>query len=459
MSKNREMTFKGAVAILALALAILLIGVIVMGLDPHVPILINIGIVMAVSRCLGVPWGDMVDYMIGFLGRNISVVVIIMLVGVVVGSFMTCGTVPLVIYYGLKIMSAKWFLVCAMLVCFVMGLLTGSSFTTVGTIGVAFMGVGISLGIPVGVTAGAIITGALTGDKHSPLGAATNLAAAVSGVSVYETEACTRYTTLPTLALAAAVFTAFGSRYSSAGADTQQVDAIIAGLQANYDLSPLMLIPIILLFVLVLMKIPAIPTLIFSSLVGVIFSVVFQGVSLADSFLFMERGYVAETGVELLDPLLSRGGLLSMASTIMLIVLGLSLAGALEKLSVMALVTEKLSARMNGRFSVMTGSFFMSFLLTCFSGDCHMAIVLTANSMKKCFEKVGVHPAVMSRCINDGSCGLFGTIPWCIGGVYFAGVLGVPVAEFAPFYLIGFGTVIFTVLSALTGIGARKAER
>ena len=456
---KRQMTFPAAVAILAAVIAILLTGIIVLGLDPHIPILINIGLVLCIGRFVGISWTDMIDEMVKFLGNNISGVMVILMVGVVVGSFMTCGTVPLVIYYGLKILSAKWFLLMTVLLCFVMALLTGSSFTTASTIGVAFMGVGISLGIPPAVVAGAIISGAVCGDKHSPLSAITNLSATLSDVTVYDTERSLRYTTIPTLVLVAAAFTVMGFRYSSAVADTTQVEQIMAGLEAHYNLTPLAVIPLAFLLLLIILKIPAFPAMILSSLVGTVFSVILQHVPLVDCFNYMESGYVAETGVEILDKLLSRGGLFSMASVVTLIMLGLNLAGGLSKLSVMEIVTEKIGSKLKSRFSVLVGTFVIAFLLTCLGGDCHMASVLTADSMKKCFEKLGIDTVVMSRCLVDGSCAMFGIIPWCIGGLFFAGTLGVSVAEFTPYYFVGAGTLIFTIICAATGIGVKYVKK
>ena len=455
---KKQMTFPAALAILIAAIAILLVGIIVLGLDPHIPILINLALIFCVGRYMGVDWSDMIASMMKSLGDNISGVMVIMMVGVVVGSFMTCGTVPLVIYYGLKVMSAKWFLLWAVLICFVVALLTGSSFTAASTVGVAFMGVGISLGIPPAVVAGAIISGALTGDKHSPLSAITNLSSSLSDVTVYDTEKSLRYTTIPTLILVIAGFTALGFRYSSAMADTTQVQEIMAGLEGHYNLSPLAVIPLAFLLLLIILKVPAFPALILSSLVGTVFSVLLQHVSLVECFDYMKSGYVAETGVDILDQLLSRGGLFSMVSVVTLIMLGLCLAGGLSKLSIMEVVTEKVSSRMNSRFSVMIGTFVISFLLTCMSGDCHVASVLTANSMKKSFQRLGIDTVVMSRCMVDGSCAMFGIIPWCIGGLFFAGALGVTVAEFTPYYFIGVGTVLFTLISALTGIGVKMVK-
>ena len=452
---ERKLSFPEAALTLAVTVAVMFIGIIGLGLDPYLPLLIDIGVILCAGRIKGFSWGEMVGSMMEFLGNNTGTIGVILIIGVVIGSFMTCGAVPFVIYYGLKLMSVKWFFVCAVLMCFVMALLTGSSFTSVSTLGVAFMGVGMSLGIPPAMAAGAIISAALAGDKHSPLSAVQNLAAPLCGVTVYESEKCTRYTTLPTLAFIAAAFTIMGSKYSSSAADTTQVDRIMEGIAEHYNLSPLTVLPLLLLLVLVILKIPAFPTLIISSLVGVAFSMAVQHESLIDCLQYLQTGYVADTGVELLDTLLTRGGLFSMTSVVILIMLGLSLAGGMSRLQVMAILMERISSALRSRFSVLFGTFVMSFLLVLISSDTYMAMVLTVESMKKCFERAGIHPVVMSRCIIDGGCSMCGAIPWCVAGMFFAETLGVPVLEFIPYYLLGVGTVVFTLISAATGIGVK----
>ncbi len=210
----------------------------------------------------------------------VGVFLTILMVGVVVGTWTMCGTVPVVIYYGLMLFSPQWFLISIMVLCFVMAFVTGSSWTTAGTIGVAFMGVGISLGIPVGLTAGCIISGAMCGDKQSPLGAATNLTAAISKVDLYETLHSLVYVTIPSIVGCGIIYTVLGFRYAEASADTSQVTKIMNGLAEAFHLSPILLLPIIVLLVLIFLKIPTVPTLIAASLCGVALSVLYQGNSL-----------------------------------------------------------------------------------------------------------------------------------------------------------------------------------
>lgn len=445
-----------ALGVLMVNIFVLLAGVVFLKLEPHVPILVNIGIVLCFGILRGIPWEELIAGMHKTVADSVGVFLTILMVGVVVGTWTMCGTVPVVIYYGLLLFSPQWFLISIMVLCFVMAFVTGSSWTTAGTIGVAFMGVGISLGIPVGLTAGCIISGAMCGDKQSPLGAATNLTAAISKVDLYETLHSLAYVTVPSIVGCGIIYTVLGFRYSKVSADTSQVTEIMEGLAETFRLSPVLILPIILLLVLIFLKIPTVPTLITAALCGVVLSVIYQGNSLSASLASMYSGYVSHTGIELLDTLLTRGGLMAMASTILLIILALALAGCLERTEIMSSVVSKISGILQKRFSVITASYIMSTVLGFFSADCHMAIVLTSNAMGSRFDRLGIHKCVLARTVHDGATGLAPLVPWTTAGVYFSATLGVVTAEYVPFYMLALTMTAATLLFAATGLGVRK---
>lgn len=245
---------------------------------------------------------------------------------------------------------------------------------------------------------------------------------------------------------------------SYAGADTSQVNAIMNGLDQAFALSPILLLPIIVLLVLILLKVPTVPTLIIASLCGVALSIFQQGNSLSDSFTSMYSGYVSNTGIELLDTLLTRGGLMAMSSTILLIILALALAGCLERTNVMNALISSIGKFLHKRFSLITASYLISGILGCFSADCHMAIVLTSNAMGDRFDELGIHKCVLARTVHDSATGLSPLVPWSTAGVYFSATLGVSVASFAPFYMLAFTMTVATLFFAATGIAVRKSN-
>lgn len=458
MKTEKNPSFLLALGVLTINIVVLLVGVVVFKLEPHVPILINIGIVLAFGLTLNISWPELIAGMHKTVAESVGVLLTVLMVGVVVGTWTMCGTVPAVIYYGLMIFSPQWFLISILLLCFVMAFVTGSSWTTAGTIGVAFMGVGISLGIPAGITAGCIISGALCGDLQSPLGAATNLTASISKVDLYETLHSLVYITIPTLIGSGVIFTILGFKYSGANADTAQVARIMDGLNATFNLGPILLLPVVVLLAMIFMKIPTVPTLITASVCGVVLSILCQGNPVAASLNSMYSGYVSNTGIELLDKLLTRGGLMAMASTVLLIVFALALAGCLERTKVMIAVVDKISAVLQKRFSVITVSYIMSTVLGFFSADCHMAIVLTSNALREKFDQLGIHRCVLARTIHDGATGLAPLVPWTTAGVYLSATLGVSVGEYIPYFMLGSVMTVVTLFYAATGLCVRKAD-
>lgn len=450
---EKETSFAKALLVLGINVVTLMLGVVVLGLEPHVPILINIGIVLLFGRKLKITWDELIAGMYKTLAESVGVLLTVLMVGVVVGTWTMCGTVPTVIYYGLLIFSPKWFLLSILLLCFAMAFVTGSSWTTAGTIGVAFMGVGISLGIPAGITAGCIISGALCGDLQSPLGAATNLTASVSKADLYETLKSLALITIPTIIMCGIFFTFIGFEYGDIGADTKQVTEIMQGIMSEFYISPVMLIPIAVLFSMILLKIPTVPTLITASVSGIFLSAILQGNSLKLSFMSMYSGYLSDTGIELLDKLLTRGGLMSMSSTVLLIIFALALAGCLERTKVMIAVVEKISSILKQRFSLIVTSYAISTILGFFSADCHMAIVLSSNAMQEKYDEIGIKRTVLARTVHDGATGLAPLIPWTTAGVYMSSTLGASVGEYLPYFALGYIMTVVTLLSAFTGRG------
>ena len=172
----------------------------------------------------------------------------------------------------------------------------------------------------------------------------------------------------------------------------------------------------------------------------------------------MYAGYVSDTGIELLDTLLTRGGLMAMASTILLIILALALAGCLERTAIMTSVVSKISGILQKRFSVITASYVMSTVLGFFSADCHMAIVLTSNAMGRRFDELGIHKCVLARTVHDGATGLAPLVPWTTAGVYFSATLGVAAAEYVPYYMLALTMTAATLFFAATGMTIRYSK-
>ena len=288
------------------------------GGDPHIPILVTTAIASIVAIRAGYKWKDIEDGIIDGIKMSMQAILILMIVGMLIGVWILSGVVPTMIYYGLKLLSPGIFLIATCLICCVVSLATGSSWTTAGTIGVALIGVGMGLGIPLPMVAGAIISGAYFGDKMSPLSDTTNLAPAAAGSNLFDHVKHMIYTTAPSLTIALILYGILGARYAGKELDVAGINEMLEGLSAQFAINPLLFIPPLVVILMVAFKVPAIPGLIGGVVLGGVFAAIFQGAGLSAIIEASHYGFVSETGMEAIDELLSGGGLDSMMWTVSL---------------------------------------------------------------------------------------------------------------------------------------------
>ncbi|MFW5739013.1 MAG: Na+/H+ antiporter NhaC family protein, partial [Myxococcota bacterium] len=299
-------------------------------LTTHVPLVLATVVASAVSLTLGQRWRHIEDGMVKGITLALRACVILLVIGLLVGSWIQAGIVPSMVYYGLKLLSPSVFLVASCAICAVVSLATGSSWSTAATVGIALMGVGEGLGLPKPMIAGAIISGAYFGDKLSPLSDTTNLAPAMAGANLFEHIRHMLYTTVPSLLLALVLFAFLG--HGQGGAlDTSQINGILAALDKGYTISWLLLLPPLLIIVMVVKKVPALPALMGGYGIGAVLAAAVQHRSVGEVLAVSYAGAQVATGHELVDKLLSRGGLSSMFSTVVLIICALSFGGVMER--------------------------------------------------------------------------------------------------------------------------------
>ncbi len=456
VNEERSATFKEALIMIFLVIAILLIGIIGVGLDAQVPILLSSCALMVYGKCiLKIRWSDLRDSMTESVSTAIEVMVIILLIGCTVGSWISSGTVPMIIYYGLKIFSVRFFWVSILLICAIMSMVTGSSWTTMGTVGVAFMGVSAGLGLDSAITAGAIVCGAYFGDKMSPLSDTTNFAAAVGGTDLYKHVKSMIYTTGPALVVTAIIFLFMGNNISGTG-DMDTINSILSGLSGAFHFNFILLLPMILMIVCMIIKFPAIPTLVGCSVIGAICTIFVQGDSVKNALTYLYSGFVGNTGNEMIDKLLTRGGMSSMYYTVALMIMSLMMAGLLQRTGVMS----ALVIRISGITKKVQGLIFIQlitgFVLSYIAADPYLAMLLPANAYGQKYDELGIDRCVMSRTLEDSGTLICPMVPWGSNGVYAASALGVATVSYLPYYFMGFITPIFSLICAFTGIGIMK---
>lgn len=424
-------------ALIPIAFLMLFLGVSIFkfGSSPHVPLVggtIIAGLV-AVYK-LGYEWQELEESMFSSIKMAMQAILIIMIIGILIGTWIISGVVPAMIYWGLEILSPSIFLVATTLICSVVSLATGSSWSTMGTVGVALLGIGQGLGIPNGLIAGAIISGSYFGDKLSPLSETTNLAPAMAGTDIFQHIKYMLYSTIPTLVICLILYGIIGMRYAGQDLDMSQINIIRETLAASFNtLSPILFIPPVVVIGLVIFKVPAIPGLIVGAVLGFIFAIVFQGASVGDILSAAQDGYVSTTGVVAVDDLLSKGGLMGMMSTVSMTICALALGGILEKTGMLEVIASSILKLAKGVFGTVACTMITCAMTNAVAGEQYLSIVIPGRMFKDEYAKRGLHPKMLSRALEDSGTLTSALIPWNTCGAYIYGTLGVSAFTYLPY--------------------------
>ncbi|HUT77561.1 MAG TPA: Na+/H+ antiporter NhaC family protein, partial [Polyangia bacterium] len=345
------------------------------GLTTHVPLILSTVVASLVALALGYRWKDVERGMVDGIGLALNAILILLVIGILVSTWIQAGIVPAMIAYGLDLLSPAVFPAAACLICCLVSLATGSSWSTAATVGIALIGIGEGLGLPRPMVAGAIISGAYFGDKMSPLSDTTNLAPAMAGAELFEHIRHMVYTTGPALVIALVAFAVMG--HGRAGElDTAAVDGILTAIHGNFTIHPLLLVPPLLVIAMVVLRLPALPALIGGSLIGAVIGAAVQGTGAGEILGAAWSGVAVETGSGLVDGLLSRGGMESMLSTVALIICALSFGGVMERAGMLAAIAGAILRLARG-----TGGLIAATLATCtamnvLASDQYLAIVV-----------------------------------------------------------------------------------
>lgn len=431
----------------------IVISIAIFGLSPHIPMLIGVAVASAVALYCGHSWDIVQHGMIRGITHALPSIIILMLVGILIGVWILGGVVPTLVYYGLQIFSPKIFLFASAVICAIASSATGTSWGTTGTIGVALMGVGAGLGIPLPMVAGAVLSGSYFGDKMSPLSDTTNMAPAMVGVGLYTHIRHMMPTTAVSFGLALLGYLAMGHFYvPHAGAeDTSRIDAIVTLLQDKFTIHPLLLLPPVIVMVLSFRKIPAIPGIAAGAVTGLICAMFVQGADYPTTIGAAMSGFVSETGNADVDSLLSRGGLDSMGFTISLIIVAMMFGGVMQATGQIQVIANRILS-----FANSTGSLILTTALTAIGSnfllcDQYMSLVMTGRMYATAYRERGLAPENLSRVTEDAGTVTDPLVPWGSGGAYQTATLGVPTLVYAPFALFCWFSPLVTILFGYMG--------
>ncbi len=426
----------------------------------HLPLLLAAAIAAVIGLRLGHRWIDLERGIIEGIAIGLKAILILMVVGMLIGTWIASGIVPILIFHGLKILHPSFFLVAACVICCIVSISTGSSWTTVGTVGIALVGVGQGLGVPLPMVAGAIVSGAYFGDKLSPLSDTTNLAPAVAGSELFEHVRYMLYTTIPSLVIALAIYAMLG--WSSAGREAineENVTLIRRTLSGNFNLNPVLLLPPLLVILMVTFRLPALPSLLGGVLLGGILAVTVQGAALKEVLAAAQTGFKAQTEVGPVDELLTRGGLESMMPTVSLILCALTFGGVMER-------TGLLGALANGilRLARGVGGLVSATVVTCLgmnvlAPDQYLSIIVPGRMYREAYERQGLHPKLLSRTLEDSGTLSSPLVPWNTCGAFMSTTLGVSALAYLPYAFLNLLNPIIAIIIAFAGWKIARASQ
>jgi NhaC family Na+:H+ antiporter len=418
-----------------------------------------------------VSYDDMLEAVVDNVKSTGSAIFILLMVGALAGTWLISGIIPTMIYYGLQILNPTFFLVAALLISSIISLATGSSWTTTATIGIALMGIGKAMGLPLGMIAGAVLSGAYFGDKMSPLSDTTNLAPAMAGTDVFTHVKYMAYTTIPTFVITFVIFLILGFNYSSN--QMEDTSALLVSIKNTFTISPMLFIVPIVVIGLILKKAKPLTALFIGTLLAGIFAVIFQPdivmkISGNDTFSFntaykgvmnaMTGSVYIPSGNEILDQneLFSSGGMKGMLSTIWLILCAMFFGGIMQEIGALQKISDSLLKVASSTFGL-----FASTTATCifFNGtasDQYLAIVVPGKMYQKAFQDKGLAPENLSRTLEDAGTVTSILFPWNTGGAYQSKTLGVSTYDYVFYAFFNLISPIMTLIYAYFNIKIRK---
>lgn len=388
----------------------------------------------------------------------VPTVCLLMAIGVMIGTWLQSGTIATIIVGGLRLIDPTWLLPLTLLFCAVLSLVTGTSYGSVGSAGVAMMAIGNAMGIHPGMVAGAVICGSMFGDKISPLSDTTNLAPAVAGAKLGNHVRSMLWTTLPPFLISLILFTILGIRQTSGDYSAGDLNLYIEALNGEFQLGFVTLIPAVLIIVLLLLKVDAIVALGISAVAAGAVSVFWQGASLQSVIQVAYNGY--STGIEngILQTILNRGGMSSMLQYVAIICFAVGMGGMLEKLGVLENILEMIMSHIRSDGTLILATLLVGYVVSLISCSQPMAHVLTGRLMAPLFRERKIAPEILSRCLEDAGTLAGPMIPWHGYCVYMSGTLGVAWAAFFPYLFLLYLTPFFSVFYGFTGISIKHVS-
>jgi NhaC family Na+:H+ antiporter len=446
----------------ALATVLLVAGVVILGIwlqsglqGVLLPLTLAVGVLGSLSLYLRLPWLHFQSGILSGVGSVSIACLILLLIGALVGVWILGGIIPTLIYYGLQVISPSFFLPTTFLVCLIMSMVTGTAYGTIGTVGVVLIGVQTGFGLGAPITAGAILSGAYFGDKMSPLSDTTNIAAAVGEADLFRHIRSMMFTTLPAAILTFALFWVVGGTPDHLSGE--QLGTMQDGLNLGWNIHGLHFIPLILMLMMALKRMPTLMLLFLNVLLGSLWAMVFQKASLGEVFVAATTSFESRTGIQSVDRVLSRGGMESMETVIILVLIAGALGGALRATGVLETLVNGIVTWIRSSGTLIAAVLISCYVVILFTGNQALSLILVGQMFLPVFKKQGIDSTVLTRSLEDSGTLSAPLVPWGVAGGFCSQMLGIPTVRYFPYVWLAFTVPVFSLILGYTGIGVWKA--
>lgn len=414
---------------------------------------------------LGYGWEEFQSAIIEKIAKALPATLILWSVGFLIGSWMFSGTVPMIIYYGVQIVNPKFLLVTAFIISALISTVTGTSWGSAGTIGVALMGIAGGLGVSLPATAGAVVAGAYFGDKMSPLSDTTNLAPIAAGSELYEHIQHMLYTTVPAAIVSIIVYTIVGFGSSGELTTPENVKTLLTQLSSMFNWNIILIFPVFIIIFGSLKKWPTIPTMLGTSLFSILLGFFIQNFSLQNGFISLISGfnvnmtYYDAAISEDVYQLINRGGVASVTQTTVLIFCAMGFAGIMSTTGMLDVVLEKIMEKVQSTVGIVLSTIASCFTVAFVTGSSYLSILIPGELFKNVYKQRNLHPKNLSRTLEDSGTVIVPLIPWSAAGAYMTATLGVPTIKYLPWAILNYTGIIFAIILAITGIGIKHVDK
>ena len=445
--------FTHALITFAGVLLILGAGLFALGASIHALLMLCLVWTIANVRWLGRSYTEARTLMSAGISEALPAIYIFLLIGMVIASFMMSGTIATLIVWGLHWLTPGTFLVSSFIGCSLMSVATGTAWGTVGTLGVVMMGIAASVGMPLPLVAGAVISGATFGDKLSPVSDTTNLAAMSAGTDLYRHIGAMLYTTLPTFLIVLVILLLLDGS-GAASWDNAQAERVAAALDEAFHLNLLVGAgPLLVLLVLALARVPPEGAMAGSIAAAGVIALGIQDVSLVSLLSGLWQNQPGTTGLTEIDALLGRGGMYAMAWTLMLALMALALGGLLKGAGFLVALLGGLASRIRRTGTLVASTIGCGVLGNAALGEAYVSIILNCQLFREAYERKKINRAVLSRSVEEGATLTTGLIPWTTAGAFYAATLGVATLDYAPYAFLNYLNGLVAILMASLGFG------